>query len=288
MPALQARAWHLTNHIQGHDETYVNSVRLVLENPPNSISYMRYGEDSGHIQAWVYVPKRTTKRALKKWMPDAELEVVSGDLHSNNDYKAKAATYKEYGRRPQQGCRTDILDVKKALDNVKTGETVEDLARDPVLFSPLSRMPKFANAYVNNLRRRAIQGDHTAPEVTFIHGPANSGKTRYVRDKEEPSHLYDVPADNGFKWFDGYAGEPAVLYDNLRPESFSSKESFLKALDRYPIQVAIKGGFTPFHPKRIYLTSTFPLEHLESCFAPNELRRRITSILCPEDLMSSN
>jgi hypothetical protein len=115
-----------------------------------------------------------------------------------------------------------------------------------------------------------------APEVIYIYGPPGSGKTRYVRDLEP--NIYDCPEDDQYKWKDGYSGEDAVLYDNIRTDNIKPTR-LLKEIDRYFIQVPIKGGYIGWRPKRIYITSIHPLIVFanESGFSdPREFTRRVT------------
>jgi hypothetical protein len=118
-----------------------------------------------------------------------------------------------------------------------------------------------------------------APEVIYIYGPQGSGKTRHVRDLEPA--IYDCPEDDQYKWKDGYAGEDAVLYDNVRNDNIKPTR-MLKEIDRYFIQVPVKGGYIGWRPKRIYITSIHPLDVFanESGFTdPRDLTRRVTQII---------
>lgn len=55
-------------------------------------------------------------------------------------------------------------------------------------------------------------------------------------------------------WFDGYEGQDDVLMDDYQC-SMLDREFFLRLLDRYPMQVPVKGGFVEWRPKRIIITS---------------------------------
>lgn len=56
-----------------------------------------------------------------------------------------------------------------------------------------------------------------------------------------------------FQWFDGYLNQPIVIVDDFRGEY--PLPLLLKLLDRYPMQVPIKGGFVNWCPKKVYITS---------------------------------
>jgi len=165
--------------------------------------------------------------------------------------------------------------MKQLCDNIEPGKNIMDLATDVDSFTVCIQYKRGLEAYVANKRQRAIQGNHDAPDVIFITGPSGSGKTRYVRELEPI--VYDIPRG---PWRDGYDLQEAVLYDNLEPNSIGDRAQFLKEIDRYPIQVPVKGGFTAWKPKRIYITSTYPSEAFERAFnQATEWTRRVTSIM---------
>lgn len=86
------------------------------------------------------------------------------------------------------------------------------------------------------------------PDVYVLIGAPGVGKTRWVWANEPD--LY--PKDNS-KWWDGYCGQEAVLWDDFRGNY--DYDEFLRVLDRYPLQVQVKGGYAHMNAKRIYITS---------------------------------
>lgn len=60
-----------------------------------------------------------------------------------------------------------------------------------------------------------------------------------------------TPGD--YEWFDGYNGQEIVLFDDYRGEY--PIQLFLKLTDRYAMSVKVKGGFTNWCPRKIYITS---------------------------------
>lgn len=118
--------------------------------------------------------------------------------------------------------------------------------------------------------------ERIAPTVIWIYGPTGTGKTRYVFDREDLNDLW--LASVNLQWFDGYTGQQAVLIDDFRG-NFCSFHSLLRYLDRYPMRVPVKGGFTVWKPTRIYITSS---KHPSSIYNVdedvNQLLRRIDQI----------
>jgi len=87
-------------------------------------------------------------------------------------------------------------------------------------------------------------------KVFLYYGPPGTGKTRLAY--ETAPDLYAIPLGKTL-WFDNYAGEPDVLIDdfsgNLR------LVDTLRMLDRYPIQVPVKGGHVWWCPTTIHITT---------------------------------
>lgn len=134
--------------------------------------------------------------------------------------------------------------------------------------------------YHRGFEKLLITEGHTLrpepPDVTWIYGPTGTGKTRYVFENEDLSNLW--LASVNLKWFDGYKGQEAVLIDDFRG-NFCRFHSLLRYLDRYPMDVPIKGGFAVWMPKRIYITSSkHPGQIYDVDEDVNQLLRRITRI----------
>ncbi len=94
-----------------------------------------------------------------------------------------------------------------------------------------------------------------APEVILLIGPPGTGKTRYVRSREEREDLYVKPCDRDF-WMNGYDGHPAVLLDDFAGASnHVTLTNLLQLIDRYQISVSTKHGHAWWQPERIYITT---------------------------------
>ncbi len=81
------------------------------------------------------------------------------------------------------------------------------------------------------------------------------------------------------KWFDGYDGHKAAIFDDFRPD-MCKLWMLLRLLDRYPLRIPIKGGFVQWRPTCIWITC--PREPSD-CYADmgediEQLMRRINVI----------
>ena len=58
-------------------------------------------------------------------------------------------------------------------------------------------------------------------------------------------------------WFDGYDGHDTAIFDDFRA-SVNRFAYILRVLDRYPMDVPVKGGFVNWNPKYIVFTCPRP------------------------------
>lgn len=252
------------------------SRREMLETLPEFVEYLAYGDEvtkegKKHYQCFVYT-KKVRWSQFKVWIGDAYRVPMKGTFKDNIEYCSKQSTLKEFGERPDQGRRTDLLRTKAKLEEAPR-ENIYDIAEDPEYFVPIAQHSRFMQAYHNNYHGRRLP-NYAPVEVTYVYGPPGSGKTRYVRELEE--NVYDVSMEDGYKWKDNYCGHEAVLYDNLAPKNFSPTR-LLKEIDVYKTQVPAKGSYVWWKPKRIYITSVHPADEISLSFSvPEEFTRRIT------------
>ena len=100
-------------------------------------------------------------------------------------------------------------------------------------------------------------------------------------EENEVEDIYRKPANN--EWWDGYCGQSVILLDDFRASWFPFTY-LLNITDRYPMQVAVKGGFAHYSPKKIYITCPKPPEVLYESLETRadgsvaQLTRRVTGV----------
>lgn len=70
-------------------------------------------------------------------------------------------------------------------------------------------------------------------------------------------NIYMITGPNckgGSLWFDGYMGQEVAVFDDFRPW-WCRFDYLLRLLDRYPMQVPVKGGFVNWIPEIIIITT---------------------------------
>lgn len=89
-------------------------------------------------------------------------------------------------------------------------------------------------------------------ETWVIYGPPGTGKSRFVRERVGLGGFWKSPNNN---WWDGYTGQADVVMDDYK--SWLPWSELLQVMDEYPLRVQVKGGFTTFVAKRVFITTNF-------------------------------
>lgn len=234
----------------------VNDVLRLRDLGRNSgTKYLVFGREgrtpgkTPHLQGYIEFTNGKTLTATKRVIGECHLERANGSAESSKEYCTKEGDHESYGSCPRTpskrkpGRRTDLEEIKSAIDG-----GASELEVFQSHFSQSCQYRRSFNRYRELLASKRQRVD--AVSVFVLIGSAGVGKTRYVVESEED--LWMAP-DAEFKWFDGYNGQRAVLFDDFRGEAPIGQ--FLRVCDRYSIDVPVKGGFVPWRPERIYFTS---------------------------------
>lgn len=262
----RAKNWIFTinNYTEQEEE------QLALLASQDDVIFLLYGREVGsqrdtpHLQGMLLLSHRLRLGTLKSkdGLRRAHLQVMRGTIQQSVDYCSKDGDVVVYGEQPEhgQGRRVDLESLKEDLN---TGVPLAVIANEH--FSNYIRYHRGIEKYV---ALRSTPRNWICSVVVYW-GRTGTGKTRAVHDNATSLYTHV-----GGQWFDGYDGHKQVLFDDFSGSDFKIAY-LLKLLDRYPMQVPVKGGFVNWNPEEIYITSNldpnnwFPnahREHVEALF----------------------
>lgn len=243
-----SREFTFTDH-----NTSVENEESLLAHP--LFSYILIGReicpttDKPHLQCYAQLKTKQRFSALKKVSPTAHWEPSQGSDEENYKYCTKDRTFKERGlRRVSVGLARARNDLSSVRRQVFEGVSLSKIAEESTSYQSLR--------YAESLVKYVPMRQRNPPEVHWCWGPTGTGKTRWCFDQcPDLADTWVSNSDNGL-WFDGYYGQRSVIIDDFRFD-WCPFAKFLKLIDRYPLRVAVKGGFVNWNPEKIYITSPF-------------------------------
>lgn len=212
-----------------------------------------------HWQGYIEFKKTYRMAGVKKLCndPTMHLEPRRGTQQQAIDYCKKVDSsvgdFMEYGTlATEQGKRSDL---ESLVAMTRAGAThVEMLEAYPGTYARYHK----AVTHIRHIGSMDKPDRNTVGEleVTLFFGGPGKGKSRRAQEwaTENNFAFWCLPLQNsGTLWFDGYNGEPVAIL-----EDFSGKlhlDQTLRLLDRYPVQIPVKGGFVWWCPRHIIITS---------------------------------
>lgn len=258
------RSWCFT--LNNYTDIEYNSLKNL------ECKYLIIGKEKGeqgtlHLQGYVQFANARPLSVLKTLNQRAHWEVAKGSALQNKQYCSKENDFFEKGKIPEQGARKDIQQV---YANFRKGGRVADLIKDQDLGFQALRVAEKLEAY------KKLDFDKPK-DVYWFWGETGTGKTRSAMDMAKLVDDYWMSGEN-LKWFDGYYGQPLAIIDDFRKD-FCTFHFLLRLLDRYPLRVPVKGGFTEWNPEVVIITTAFPPEGVYSTREDiNQLLRRIKEV----------
>lgn len=237
-----------------------------------------------HWQGYIEFSTSTRLSGVQAYLgAPAHCEPAERPAAANRTYCTKEGNRTiEFGTQGgSQGQRTDLTRLR---DDIRTA--VERGGAGAALAVALESHPGAFFMYPAGIRA-AIQlyqqrrPRNTAPIVEIHQGSTGTGKTRQAYARF-PDLWRSPPASRtGTHWFDGYVGQHAALIDDYDGRAFGLS-LMLQMLDRYPLSLPVKGGFTSWSPDVIIFTTNVPYDQWyegENAEQRKALQRRITKVV---------
>lgn len=260
-----------------------------IDKLPDKIQYFAYGKETCpttgrvHYQSWAYAKTPMRLTGWKKVFPGDHIEQMYGTFADSDRYCSKESELITFGEKPMgNGKKRTLVELcSEVTEAAQSGVPISEVVareHNQATYVQYNNGIEKLYKHVVTEKLRKVDKDF-APEVIYIHGPPGSGKSRYVRENDPD--VFMILMDDQYKWKDGYCGQDAVLYENVSLKNISP-DRFLTEIDRYYCQVSVKGGVIGWRPKRVYITSVYPLELFaqEAGFsAAREFTRRVTRVV---------
>lgn len=246
--------------------------------------WLIFGKEKGesgtpHLQGAIIWHNPRTLSAIKKTpgLARAHIEEMRGQPCDSKAYCSKEDPNPfEIGIMPTPGKRNDIHDV---VQQIRQGDKIQDIIAEDAGAVVFVKYHKGLN-----LLRSMYAPERTQPPIVlWMHGPTGTGKTRLAVDlalRLQESDGFWISNDSG-TWFDGYTGQSVAIFDDYRT-SFCKFSMLLRLLDRYPLSAPVKGSYTRWLPKYIFITapkSPTDMWNLRTNEDLAQLTRRITEII---------
>lgn len=184
----------------------------------------------------------------------------------------------EVGEFEEERQRTDLMRAIKLIDEGVSYELVAKI------------YPSQSLQYSRQLKEReqmvaleAEKNNFRKLEVTYIYGPAGSGKTRYVLEKHGMANVYRVKFYDQ-RAFDAYRGQKIIFFDEFR-SSFKKIADMLSYLDGYPLELPCRNKDRVARYTIVYIASNIGLDKQYVDVQENEpetykaLLRRIHNVI---------
>ena len=249
-PNGRSRRWTITSY-----KSKVHWLGLTHTIPSDKVVWLIAGSETcpdtgrSHMQAAIVLKSSMTMSALKSLLgePGAHLERMVGTPQQSEVYCSKEDSDPlVMGKCPQQGKRTDLADLKEALDQGASDKTLWQ-EHFPVMLK-YDQACKRYRAAVTVPRNGSV-----APTIVIHTGPTRCGKTRLCPKGD------DVYWHNKTKWWCGYDKQKIVVFDEFYGQI--PFQNMLSILDRYECKVETKGGTVQLIATEFWFTSNSPYEN---------------------------
>lgn len=261
----RSRAWCFTvNNYNANDEILFQNL---------DCRYMVFGRESGdkeatpHLQGYLCLGEAKTLGGVKKIHKTAHWEIARGSPEQNRTYCIKQGLFEERGVIPMNQKRKGESNAERWSDAKKAAieGRLEDIPAD-IFVQYYRTVKEIKKDYMSK------PDDLTDIENYWICGPPGSGKSRSARERYPGSYFKLCN-----KWWDGYQGEENVIIDDWELDHKVLGHHLKIWADRYSFLAETKGGAIHIRPKRIIVTSNYPIESVfEDNMMCSAINRRFT------------
>lgn len=274
--------------------THENIKSKIIENF-KTITYFCMADEMGatfHTHIFVVFTSRVRWSMIKRYFPEAHIEVCKGSVSDNIFYIKKEGkwlddlkneqkidnSYEEFGNPPpdSKGKRSDLSELYRMIQDNMTNSEIIQTNQDYIL--QIDKLDKLRNTILTDKYKDTVRLDL---EVIYISGATGTGKTRYVMENSGYSNVYRVT--DYIHPFDSYSTQSVICFDEFRSSINISK--MLMYCDVYPVELQARYSNKIACFTTVYIVSNWPLEKQYADAQVNDKEtwlaflRRITKVL---------
>lgn len=240
-----------------------------------TVRYLTWGKElagttgTPHLQGFVIFRDGKTVATARRLLVGCHVESARGSPDQCRTYCHKDGDFVEFGTPP-------VTPVERGNREVARYHTAWDFARDGDLESIDADIRIRCYATLKRIRvdYKPLPEPLTGVCGVWIWGLAGCGKTTSVFSKWPG--CFSKPLN---KWWDGYADEDVVLYDDVSIYHRELGTQLKHCADFAPFSVEKKGSQEKIRPKRVVVTSQYTIEQIwEDEETRDALNRRFISI----------
>lgn len=202
-----------------------------------------------HWQGCVYLHNACgSLETMKEILPEAHwgMKKKHATFEDNVNYCSKGGLFEEWGDKPDQGKRIDLIELK---ERIMDGASVDDIAlENPVAFHQYGRT-------LERLQTIRLRRQHRTwyTQGIWVWGPSGVGKSHMAFENYsyETHYIKNLNED----WWDGYTGQEVVILNEYKGQ-LTLGEIF-DLVDKWPKTVKYRNREpVPFLAKTVYITSS--------------------------------
>lgn len=191
------------------------------------------------------------------------IERMYGSLDKNKQYCSKDKNFTEFGEKPKQGKRNDLVKLK---DDIFEGKTDCDkiVYEEPMLYHQYGRTLEKIEIVAYRKKKR----EHRT-EGLWYYGKTGSGKSYRAAQESKNIGTFIWTADKG--WWDGYKPleHKIVIIDDFRGNM--PYADLLRLIDETNAMVPLRNkGQIPFLAKKVIITSSLTPEECYNNLSKND------------------
>lgn len=261
---IRSKSWLFT--LFGSDDElslYETSFANLCSVPNSPVLYGIIGRETcpqtgrSHLQGYAYLSTRVGMRSFRTTLglpQNTHCEAARGSAAANKEYCSKEGQTVEIGDFAQcpvhhsRGGGSTKSSSQRAVELFRKRRRIRDGINLPAEETLSYNSIRLMEAHAKYEEPRAVSAD--AVNVTCIYGASGVGKSLYVSRVTKNQAYRPI----NFKWWEGYDGDRAVVFDDIRGD-FCKFHELLKVLDIYPFRVETKGGSRQLQARNIFLTS---------------------------------